>query len=145
MKLLFQYTILVALSVLIILGILRAGRDLEAPTSVGGRWELDLPVEAAACLPISTRTGPPVLSISQSGLDLVLSFNEDDRATLSGKLDGSNIEARSNFSGMHLAAVIDRQLEPDRLHGTLTTSQCPEAIKLDGVRIRSLASLSGEH
>ena len=149
MKTFLQYAVLVSVSILAILGIIHLGRGLRAPASVGGRWALQdthASAEDIACIPISLDADNSEMSISQSGPELVLTFNDGSKTKFTGKLQGLKITARSKRDPeLRLVAEVDRQAEPDRLSSTITSDQCAAAIQLTGVRQQHETSLTGEH
>jgi hypothetical protein len=149
MKTVLQYAVLVGASIIVILGILHVGRNLKAPASVGGRWTLQVTKSQdsdPACDPLSSISFPPELLISQSGPELVLTINNAEKITYTGKLDGLKINARSNHEpAWQFVAEIDRQVEPDQLSGSLRSDECAAAIELKGIRLPHQTSLTGEH
>jgi hypothetical protein len=148
-KTFLQYAVLVGVSVLAILGIIHLGQGLRAPASVGGRWALQATQASAAdldCLSFSFAAEPSELSISQSGPELALTFNDSGQTKFTGKLQGLKITARSRRDPeLHLVAEVDRQAEPDQLSSTIASEQCAAAIQLTGVRLPHGTSLTGEH
>jgi hypothetical protein len=149
MKVIFQYFMMIGISILGILGILQLGKSLEAPPSVGGVWSVqwaDLAPAISACPSVAFGEKSPKLTISQSGEELLITFPDANRTTFSGRLQGFLIDARAKHDpGLLLQATVDRQADPDQLQGTLTSSQCGTAINLTGLRQGHLPSLTGEH
>jgi hypothetical protein len=149
MKTVFQYFILVGVSVLGILGILRLGQGLKAPASVGGVWSLQWanPVSVKSnCPSISFEAESPEILISQSGPAVVITLHDATQTTFSGRLSELTIDARAKRNPqLHLVASIDRQVEPDQLQGVLTSNQCAVAINFTGTRLEHLPSLTGVH
>jgi hypothetical protein len=149
MKVILQYFMMIGISILGILGILQLGKSLEAPASVGGVWSVqwpDLAQATAACPSIAFGAESPELTISQSGRELLITFQDSNRTAFSGRLQGLTIDAGAKQDpDLHFEATIDRQAEPDRLQGRLASSQCGIAISLTGLRQGHLPSLTGEH
>ena len=144
-----QYSALVGIFLLGVLGILRLGSRLQAPASVGGHWTVYLafpnqpsPVCALAWL----GTGSTELVISQSGPELTLTWNAPSPITFKGELSGFTIHAVSKDAPRwQLAAEVDRHADRDVLMGTLTSETCAGSIQLDGVRQPHAASLTGKN
>jgi hypothetical protein len=137
MKSVLLYLVLVGLPVLGILGLLRVGQTLSAPISLAGTWtaQLSLPdLDSSTGGPGRHPSQPMVLTITQSGSHVVLMFDDDQRTTLVGKIQGATIDAAtlahhggtaaiyaSDFGSIprSFRASIDRQAEPHRLVGVL--------------------------
>lgn len=154
-KAILQYTALVGLPVVIVFVLLRIGEhSLKAPASVGGAWELELTPQSASeppCGDLPFHTDESVLTISQSGPQLVLAFNDKNHTTLAGRLTDFSIAAEaSNPSApaepqWTLLATVDRQAEPDRFQGTLTVASCGTTISLNATRRPEPDRTSGGH
>jgi hypothetical protein len=154
MKLVFLYLSLVAIPLAGVVGILRLGETLTPPTSIGGAWRIEAnPPEAGepACgLSLSLWVQQPVLTISQSGSHLLLTLNNQQSTTLVGEIEGATVVADESVSrrraqanaaeaqaaAAHLEASVDRQAEPGRLQGVLTTTQCSRRTVIPFTAIR---------
>src|SRR5712692_4031826 len=93
-NLVLAYILLVGLPLLGLFSVLEAGRGLVALPAVSGEWTLDLdarPSAPANCLAPLTGAQRPVLNISQSGANVVVSFNEAPKMTLTGSLEGNRL------------------------------------------------------
>lgn len=149
MRAFLQYSALVGIFLLGVLGILRLGSRLQAPASVGGHWTLHLtfpnrpdPVCALDWL----GTGSTELVISQSGPELTLTWKAPGPITFKGELSGLTIHAVSKDApGWQLEAEVDRHADPDVLTGTLTSETCAGVIQLDGARQPHVTSRKGKN
>jgi len=146
MKAFLHYIVLVGIPVLSVIVFLQIGENsLTAPASVGGKWQLE-PILAEGnqvCTDFLFNDEEPRLSISQSGVYLALSFNDEQQTTLSGMLTERTLTAET--SEVSLMATIDRDAEPDRLEGTLTIASCETTLSLSATRQPELAQTSGGH
>jgi len=145
-----QYSALVGIFLLGVLGILRLGSRLQAPASVEGHWTLHfstLPNQPdLVCTPAWLGTNSTELVISQSGRELALTWNAPSPITFKGELSGFTIHAASKDApGWQLAAEVDRHADPDVLMGTLSSETCAGAIQLEGVRKPHVTSFTGKN
>lgn len=146
MKLVLVYLFLVGMPLAGVIGILRIGETLTPPIAVGGVWRLEVSPPAGdepACDDPLLQSTPPVLTISQSGPHLRLSFNDAGRTTLVGEIRGETVTAEAVGAGSvaeanasegaavstSLEARIDPQTAPGRLRGVLTSTQCSRRIE----------------
>ncbi len=152
MKSIFLYAFLVGVPILGLLGILRLGEGLTPPVSVGGAWSVEVSsqtvVDDSACGNSLIHSDQPVLSISQSGPRLLLTFNNAEKTTLAGEIHDVTITAGvgpesaptaakasdDDVGAIHLEASLDRQTEPDRLLGALTLTECHTTAPFTAVR-----------
>ena len=96
MHLLLIYVLFVGLPLLGILGLLEAGRDLQAPRSVSGKWEVrsDLsPLARTPCAYLVRNIRQPALTVSQSGPVLSIAVNNESGTMLAGRIDQSVVSA----------------------------------------------------
>jgi hypothetical protein len=133
---LLLYLVLVGLPLAGVSGVLYAGKRLEAPASVRGRWQL----EAAATTSGSNTCGAlleagQVLNIAQSGQALQLAWGDAAGTTLAGQLDGLKITAHETKGPALLTAVLNQPQAGDRLDGTLTSAECAEPLRWSAVRL----------
>jgi hypothetical protein len=135
MRSVLLYLVLVGMPVLGILGLLRVGQKLSAPISLAGPWnaQLSLPSQPDSAAGDSlSDPGPILLNISQSGPNLFLAFDDDQKTTLVGKVQDTTIDASvfrdrrgpTNTSSsatiiIHFHGRVDRQTQRDRLVGVL--------------------------
>jgi hypothetical protein len=128
------YLGLVGLPVLGILGLLQVGQTLSAPISLAGTWNAQLnPDSKSTAADPGLLPQPMVLTITQSGPDVILVFDDNQRTTLVGKIQGATIDATAlghdgttadsaaDFGNAprSFRASIDWQAEPRRLVGML--------------------------
>ncbi|HEX8695920.1 MAG TPA: hypothetical protein VF746_26120 [Longimicrobium sp.] len=117
LRALLFYALLVGLPLAALLAILRAGRGLQAPPSVGGTWRSE------------RRPEPLLLEVEQSGVHLVVQAGV---LRFTGVLQGDSILAVEKTGpvppadspcdpgrGMVFRARVDRAAEPDRMTGTI--------------------------
>jgi hypothetical protein len=151
MKSILQYTLMVGIPVVTVLILVQIGeRTMKAPAFIGGDWVLETIAEDGGesfdC-PALVFEQDPVLSISQSGLYLEISFNDRDNTTFSAMLTGLTITGGgSGGDATHsFSATVDRQPEPDRLAGLLTISSCHELFSFTGSRLPDIDQTSEGH
>lgn len=140
-NLVLSYVFLVGTPLLMLLGILDAGRGLTAPAHVGGAWVVEADfsrLAGAPCGELLTAGHPLILNILQSGTDILSSFDSSQRTTFSGVLDGTTLrvgspgpftarngDGRCN-NGISMTATLDRQAGQISLVGMLTMNSCRE-------------------
>jgi hypothetical protein len=136
-----SYVLLVGLPLFGLVGILEAGRNLIAPVSVGGVWDLqpDLSVaEAQSCSAWLRLARPVALEISQSGRNLALTLSTLPKVSLQAELNGtelatdlalpasSRVEGSCTNAGrLSLKAEVDPKADPQVLSGVLSMPGCP--------------------
>ncbi|HEV2175793.1 MAG TPA: hypothetical protein VGW33_01095 [Terriglobia bacterium] len=138
-KLVAVYLGLVGVPLLGLLGVLRVGRRLAAPISVGGSWNLQADFRTlteAPCRELLSSINQPFLSISQSGANLVFTLNNSQKTTVVGTLNRTTLamggaEPLSSPSrtcadpqAIYLAATVSTQGKNRVLTGTLGISGC---------------------
>jgi hypothetical protein len=124
------YICLVGLPLLGLAGVLKAGHALTAPISVGGAWTL----ESSSATSLGQSLHNSVLTISQSGNELVVSLNNGWTSTGPGTLTGAAIEAAlplpatvtqcASDATLGVKATIDSKAEPNTMHGTMSVKGC---------------------
>jgi hypothetical protein len=135
------YLILVGVPLLGILALLRVGQTLSAPTSLAGSWSAQLSPNPHDSLEgvLLLSSGPTMLSISQSGPNLLLSFNDNQQTTLAGTVRDATINASlvrqgvtattygptAETNAIFFRAKVDRQSDPHRLLGVLIFARGP--------------------
>jgi hypothetical protein len=132
------YVLLVGLPLVGLAGVLRTGRSLVAPISVDGVWKIEADASRLAgqrCAnSVSSLTNTSVV-ISQSGKNLVLTFNNPAKTVASGALDGRSLKASiapvkdsssacSADQAVMLTAMVDPKSEPRALTGVLMVTGC---------------------
>ena len=133
-RFLLAYFFLVVLPLIGLIGVLKSGRDLTAPVSVDGVWNLKVDTNRLASLPCArflATAENPVITISQSGEKFTLS---GPRASGPGVIDGIKLRAalpgQAGESGcgsdqqLTLLATVDPKANPRSLAGTLSVDGC---------------------
>jgi hypothetical protein len=85
-RLTLGYLVLVGVPLVLLVGTLRAGRVLTAPSAISGNWSIE-PVDPQ-------RPGqriPPAMSIYQTGTDLLIAFHDSQKIRLAAKLENGRI------------------------------------------------------
>jgi hypothetical protein len=95
----FGYVLFVGIPLLILIGTLRAGADLSAPSAVSGDWTVE-PAPNKCAEPLANAS-QPALSIYQTGSNLLIAFNDPRKTTLAGKLEDGSVTAVSATIGGH--------------------------------------------
>jgi hypothetical protein len=144
------YVLLVALPLFGLAGILRSGRKLAAPISVGGLWKISANQDQLAALPCgkSLLAQNAAFTISQSGRAFTLNTPNSAFSGTSGTVEGSTISATLIPSGvaakdagcgqhsLSLTSIVDAKASPRALQGTLRIENCPgcAAVEFRGIR-----------
>src|SRR5271169_3891252 len=134
------YILLVGLPLLGLAGVMRSGRGLSAPISVDGVWKFAMDsanLPAGKCSKSLVSLQDSLVTVSQSGKGLTLSFNSASRAAGSGVIEGTTLNAAFSLhevsanepgcgadSVLTLAATIDPKAEPRSMVGTISVSGC---------------------
>lgn len=134
MKPILLYVGLVGIPILGILGLLQMGQRLSAPISLAGKWSAQLTPPNShefAGEDSLLRPGPTTLNITQSGPNLLLSFEQDPKSTFAGNIRDVTIDAGMVRQGatptrtsngtiaIYFHGRVDHQTKPDRLVGVL--------------------------
>lgn len=135
-----SYLLLVILPILALLGILKYGRRLTAPTAVGGIWRLQSNLVAngnTGCGGLFGSLQNASLEISQSGKDLTLTLTAGLRQQATGLIQGGTLTASFlpidlGSSGescgidgpISLTATVDPSSTPRSFSGTLSILGC---------------------
>jgi hypothetical protein len=151
------YTLLVALPILGLVGILKSGRALAAPISVDGVWKLQTDPVRLAALPCGkTLASSPdaALAISQSGKNFTLSLSDGPKSTATGVLEGTSLKASlmpsvpwSEETGcgsgreISFVATVDPRANPRSLQGTLSVSHCQSCSPVEFRAVRVAAAV----
>jgi len=146
----FAYVLLVALPVLGLAGILRSGRKLTAPMSVGGLWKISANQDQLAGLPCGNILPGQnaAFTISQSGRAFTLTIPNSAFSATSGAIEGNVINASlvptaaaANKPGcgenlLLLTATVNTQTRPRSLQGAFRVQNCPgcAAAEFRGIR-----------
>lgn len=146
----FAYVLLVAFPLVGLVGILRSGRKLSAPISVGGVWKINTSQDQLAAFPCGKSLLAPnaAFAISQSGRAFTLNSTNSAWAANSGAIEGnminaplvpSAVTAKEDGCGEHslsLTAIVDTRASPRTLQGALRVQNCPGCAALDFHGIR---------
>jgi hypothetical protein len=143
MKLAIAYLFLIGIPIFCVIGILRLGENLTAPVAVKGVWLVDKQLEdsnTTSCGEYLNMLGWKEMTISQSGPDLVISFNDISHTTLLGTIDALEISAQGKNPNtpiqLEFHAEFDRQSDPNRLSMVIQTSRCPDPLKLTAYKLQ---------
>jgi hypothetical protein len=144
------YVLLVALPLFGLAAILRSGRTLSAPMSVGGPWKITANQDQLAGFPCgkSLLAQNGAFALSQSGKAFTLSTPNSAFSGTSGTVEGNTVnatlipsavaakEAGCGEYSLLLTAVVDTQASPRTLQGALRIQSCPgcPAIEFHGIR-----------
>jgi hypothetical protein len=141
------YAAFVGVPLLGLLGVLRAGRGLEAPQSVGGSWKLDSGGRLAGAIACGQAEDedPITLRIGQSGPHIRLELHDTKNYLFTGKLDGKSVTAETPSSGkdsspMRIHADVDPANHPPTLAGTLDVDRCNKQVPFRAVREKTNGS-----
>jgi hypothetical protein len=145
------YVLLVGVPLLGLAGVLKAGHALTAPTSVDGAWAL----ETKASTLCGQTLQNPVLTISQSGKDLVVGFNNGLNAAGTGTLAGATMDATlplpatgadhcGSDATLALKAAIDSKAEPKTMLGTISVNGCASCPEVSYRAVRQTYSTKSE-
>lgn len=156
LRTLLFYALLVGLPLAALLAILRAGRALDAPSAVGGRWEVVVDPAAAphpACVAWARELAEHGIAVSQSGEHLSITLRQGGERRLDGWFKGDSIEADFQRGlpltppvtrcdpavGFRLSAGVDADARPAAMRGWLRYSSCPECAPLAFTAVRQPA------
>jgi hypothetical protein len=85
----------VGLPLLGLLGILDAGRAIQAPPSIGGEWTLEVDPAAHCASPPGSILRQLAFNISQSGTQALVTLNDGHATTLEATVNGQTITCKS--------------------------------------------------
>jgi len=161
------YVLLVGLPILGLVGILKSGRNLTAPISIDGVWQLQADPAQLASMSCGKALGDSsntTLSISQSGKNFSLGFGSINpsnglRSVASGVVDGTTLRASlpipsatSAADGgcgqgreLTLVATVNPKADPRSLAGTLSINGCPSCTPVEFNAVRQTPSKKGAH
>lgn len=145
------YLVLVALPLVVLTGVLRSGRTLAAPVSVGGLWGIQANPDKVFALPC----GKPLaaadanFTILQSGKNFTLNFANSTMSSMSGVVEGSAIKASilpaagwakaagcNEGRSLTLTATVDSNVNAQFLSGTLLLDDCPACVPVQFHAVR---------
>jgi hypothetical protein len=140
MRALLHYIPLVGLPLLGVSLVLEAGASFEAPPGVGGSWTFvpTAHAEATAC-PASRAIGPvTVLSVAQSGRQIVISLNDSWHGLPASvrRIGADSVELAIATQRVGFVGVIDRHHNPEQMAVQISWGECPGAPALTGIATR---------
>jgi hypothetical protein len=154
------YILLVGLPLLGLAGVLRFGQGLSAPISVNGVWKLGAdgaPLPAGKCGKGLAFLQDALLTISQSGKELIVSVNNESLAIGSGVMEGTTLKATlplletttkepicGSDNVITLTATVDPKLEPRSMQGTISLRECDSCSGMKYRALRQTHSSRGE-
>lgn len=145
------YVALVVLPILALSAALRIGRTLIAPVSISGLWKIYVTANNTVALPCgkSLAAADATFTISQSGRNFTLQFNNSVMSPASGHIEGTTIKAgiavAPNLTGksgcdeahvLTLTATVDPQVNPQFLAGVLSVDDCSGCLPLEFRAVR---------
>jgi hypothetical protein len=153
LRFILAYTLLVGVPLLGLAGILKAGRNLRAPLAVDGVWKVDAVTahpQTQSCIQAHAAMDS-LITISQSGRDLVLTSSKHLTASGSGMIDGTDVSAAFSLpdspngcgGSLTLRASVDAKAVPKLMNGTLSfkgCASCPMETFRAGMQARSANS-----
>ncbi|MGA2413924.1 MAG: hypothetical protein ABSF59_05730 [Candidatus Sulfotelmatobacter sp.] len=157
------YFLLVGLPILGLVGVLKSGRNLTAPISVDGVWQLQADPAQLAASPcgqaLASRSDATTFAISQSGKTFLLGFgsvnpSNGSRSVASGTIDGTRLRASLPANSiasapdggcgqgreLTLAATVNPKTDPRSLAGTFSIPDCPSCASIEFHAVRLAAS-----
>jgi hypothetical protein len=160
-KLALTYVLLVGVPVLALFGILRAGRLLTAPVSMGGIWDLDANFNAlgsAPCVSLLNGIDQPFFTISQSGTSLLFAFDDPGRTTVAGAILGATVSMGMGSSGfpaiaegncrdthaVYLQGQVSKQDDQRILTGVLGIHGCARCVPIPFRAVRQPPQAGGD-
>jgi hypothetical protein len=141
-----SYLLLVVLPLLGMAGVLRLGRTLTAPMSVGGLWQIQADFGNVVSLPCAqSLTGAgAAFTISQSGRSVTINSANLLISSRSGVVEGSSIKANiilapsgSQETGcdkshtLTLTARVDSLVNARHLAGMLSVDDCSQCVPVE--------------
>ena len=124
-----------------LIAILNAGHDLQAPTAVGGSWQIRgdfRPLVSAPCTAVLGRIEKPVLTILQSGPHLAVALDQlqgagriEHAALTADELRLSNDAACVTRDGSgYLHASVEGTAGQEVLKGVVGVNGCPDCAEV---------------
>ena len=154
------YLLLVALPVLGLAGVLRSGRNLKAPTAIGGVWKLQTNAAPLAAFPCGMALAAPDadFTIAQSGRNFTLNFANSLMSSSSGTIEGATVDASLTPSAglakekgcagrtLSLVATLDANVSPRSASGRISVNDCADCTSIEFHAIREeQAKAKGGH
>lgn len=153
------YTLLVALPLLGLAGILNYGRRLSAPLSVDGVWYFETGSNGLAdllCVKDGVHIHDGAVAISQSGKVLALNVSGETQFAAAGSIEGNKVTASILLLGsgqlpgcrndrpVTLSATVAPGADPRILIGVLTLKDCASCILVEFHAVRQVRATTKE-
>ena len=114
--------------VLALLGVLEAGRGIQAPLSIGGEWSIESEPTAGCANPPGSLQRQLAWTISQSGSQALITLHDGYGTTLEATIDGNALIVKSPMG--RIAAAIAGTPGVRGMEGKITLEGCaPVAFK----------------
>lgn len=140
MKTVFMYLMFVGFSLLALWGILRVGEGMATMFCIQGPWTMEVskPSTSSSCNQQFREAEATAFSISQSGAQFSILFNNETIGVLQGEIkdidliasapasSGSFLKGENSDEIIRMRATLDRQSKPARLWGVLSFANCPD-------------------
>jgi len=145
-KFVVAYITLVAFPLLGLLGVVRAGRSLQAPLSIDGTWKLQFEPPSRAsgkCGDQLVSSNNLVMSISQSGQNFTMNLSGALSTAVPGSITATDVKAQLqtgdttvHCGGVTLTASLDPTSNPRAMAGFLSRQGCDscEPLRFHAVR-----------
>ncbi len=146
-SILVYMTLLVGVGVIIFV-VIQVVSKLQAPASIGGYWEFQLPdYELASCAALPDTTTKLTLEIQQSGTHLQMILPVDTNVLVfDGHIDGFTFEAKtSSEDQLVLHGDLDRQSQPHLVTVTLVGDDCLMPVSFMALRQEDRLTSDGGH
>jgi hypothetical protein len=149
------YVFLVLLPLAALAGILRAGRNVKAPISVDGAWNLTIDSTQLNSLPCGkdlAAESERTILLSQSGKGFLLTFANGPRVSANGTLDGTTLRASLTPSRewsaeagcgagrqLSLQATVNPSSQPKSMRGSLSVEDCSSCVPVEFQAVQQAA------
>jgi len=152
LKFAMAYLIGVVLPLLGLVAVLRSGRTLVAPVSVGGIWKIQAGGDELVALPCgkSLAIADASFTISQSGRSFALNFDNAAMSSASGSVEGTTLKASmlpaarwarearcEERNELSWTAIVDSSMNPRFLAVVLSVKDCPTCARVHFRAIRA--------
>ena len=139
MRVAWVYLALVGLPILGLISVLEFGKGIRAPVSVAGQWRAEISSDSGVktvCRNISL-DHTFTINVTQSGLNVTLSFTNDTPTRMTGTIIGAQVTAYGVDSSLQLTADIDKACDPDLMSGSFVLAGCENSDPVSFIAIRS--------
>lgn len=158
-RILIAYFFMVMLPIISFVGVLKRGRTISAPSSVGGTWKLELgtgKLDGFPCWTPIFSHATTSLVISQSGAVLTLEIRGGANINGIGSIQANTLNASflltsemthqqycSSGRVLRLKAIVDSTDELKNLTGTLSEEECSFCGSMKFHAVRQVATIPG--